>query len=104
MTVVGSSNAFPTEAFRWTSAGGMQPLGDLPGGGTYSYSAGVNGDGSVVVGHATSAFGTEAFRWTATTTASRGTSASTARSSSAAALPPSVPKRSSGTRPKACAT
>jgi len=51
-TVVGDSNSTAgTQAFRWTAAGGMQPLGVLDDGiriGTTAY--GVNADGSVVVG------------------------------------------------------
>jgi probable HAF family extracellular repeat protein len=53
------------ESFRWTSAGGMTGLGDLPGGDFYSTARGVSADGSVVVGFGTSASGYEAFRWTA---------------------------------------
>jgi probable HAF family extracellular repeat protein len=53
------------EAFRWTLAGGMAGLGDLPGGAFGSLATGVSADGSVVVGIGTSASGTEAFRWTA---------------------------------------
>src|SRR3989338_1056297 len=40
------------------------PLGDLSGGGFYSYASGVSADGSVVVGGGVSASGGEAFRWT----------------------------------------
>jgi len=56
-----------TEAFRWTSAGGMKGLGDLPG---YSLSqsiaSGVSADGSVVVGRGNLNVDNfnEAFRWT----------------------------------------
>jgi probable HAF family extracellular repeat protein len=81
-TVVGGSSSvnssggaagFPlsNEAFRWTRATGMQPLGDLPGGGYYSFATGVSADGSVVVGGSTSSASgindLEAFRWTAAT-------------------------------------
>ncbi len=61
------------EAFRWTQAGGMAGLGDLPGGAFSSSAAGVSADGSVVVGSSESAAaGTESllgqplesFRWT----------------------------------------
>jgi probable HAF family extracellular repeat protein len=53
--IVGSSrsmNAFPNgeEAFRWTDATGMLPLGDLPGGSFQSTAFAVSADGSVVVG------------------------------------------------------
>lgn len=54
-----------TEAFRWTASGGMQGLGDLPGGSFYSAAAGVSADGTVVVGYGSSDNGLEAFRWTA---------------------------------------
>lgn len=40
------------EAFRWTSEGGFEPLGDLPGGGFQSWAYAVSADGSVVVGRA----------------------------------------------------
>jgi len=59
------------EAFRWTQATGMLPLGDLPGGGFYSFANAVSADGSVIVGASTStASGVsdlEAFRWTPAT-------------------------------------
>lgn len=38
------------EAFRWTQAGGMVGLGDLPGGDFYSRAVAVSADGSVIVG------------------------------------------------------
>ncbi|CAG0952928.1 hypothetical protein PHYC_00299 [Phycisphaerales bacterium] len=41
-----------TEAFRWTAATGMVPLGDLAGGAFQSWAYDVSGDGSVVVGRA----------------------------------------------------
>ena len=56
-----------SEAFRWTTAGGMAGLGDLPGGGFGSQADGVSADGRVVVGFGTSAKGSEAFVWTAAT-------------------------------------
>lgn len=40
----------PNEAFLWTEAGGLQRLGDLPGGAVGAGAWGVSGDGSVVVG------------------------------------------------------
>jgi probable HAF family extracellular repeat protein len=52
------------EAFRWTSAGGMVGLGDLPGGASRSQANAVSADGSVIVGRGTSDSGIEAFRWT----------------------------------------
>ena len=75
-TIVGygqDSSIYP-EAFRWTSAGGMQTLGFLnPSvvGGPQSYAQGVNADGSVVVGYSSVLlvsqynYQFEAFRWTA---------------------------------------
>ncbi len=65
--VVGSSvGANGIEAFRWTSATGMQGLGDLPGGVFYSEAHGVSADGSVIVGssNSTDANREQAFRWT----------------------------------------
>lgn len=69
----GGGAGFPLsyEAFRWTRVMGMIPLGDLPGGGFWSYATGVSGDGAVVVGGSTS-FSSgvndlEAFRWTSAT-------------------------------------
>ncbi|MBX9792466.1 MAG: PEP-CTERM sorting domain-containing protein [Pirellulales bacterium] len=68
--VVGfGSSASASEAFRWTSDGGvgqvnMVGLGDLPGGGFGSRASDVSADGSVVVGSRQSTSGTEAFRWT----------------------------------------
>ena len=65
LVVVGVATTVTTvEAFRWTQAGGMVSLGDLPGGAVQSTARGVNADGSVVIGDGTSASGTEAFRWT----------------------------------------
>ncbi|MNY84058.1 hypothetical protein D3C78_02020 [compost metagenome] len=53
-------------AFRWTSDGGMQVLGDFTANGTgWSVANAVSADGSVVVGQADySNFGSHAFRWT----------------------------------------
>jgi len=52
------------EAFRWTKDGGMQGLGDLPGGSFHSKAFDVSADGSVIVGVGTGENGREAFRWT----------------------------------------
>lgn len=63
--IVGSSeSANGTEAFRWTSGGGMMGLGDFAGSTFGSLALGVSADGSVVVGAGTSVNGFEAFRWT----------------------------------------
>jgi probable HAF family extracellular repeat protein len=62
--VVGfGSTATGSQAFRWTSAGGMVGLGTLGGFGE-SGAMGVSADGSVVVGYSDSVNGTQAFRWT----------------------------------------
>lgn len=60
----GSSASGSTEAFRWTSGGGMVGLGDLAGGTFASDAQASSSDGSVVVGNGTSASGLEAYRWT----------------------------------------
>jgi hypothetical protein len=54
---VGVSGGYGGQAFRWTAAGGMQGLGDLPGGAFSSGAGGVSGDGSVIVGTGASAAG-----------------------------------------------
>lgn len=62
--VVGiGTTAAGTEAFRWSSVGGMESLGDLAGGATASKGLAVSMDGKIVVGQATSAAGKRAFRW-----------------------------------------
>jgi probable HAF family extracellular repeat protein len=64
--VVGQRKLFSVgnEAFRWTSSGGVEGLGDLPGGFVGATAEGVSADGSVIVGTGSSASGNEAFRWT----------------------------------------
>src|ERR1043166_4071537 len=63
--VVGLGNSGSgTEAFRWTSSGGMVGLGDLGGGSFFSQAFSGSADSSVVVGLGTSGSGYEAFRWT----------------------------------------
>src|SRR5262249_32472024 len=57
----GTNARFELEAFRWTAAGGMVGLGDLPGLGINSVAYGVSADGGGIVGAGKS----EAFRWTA---------------------------------------
>lgn len=61
-----SPNSEVGEAFRWTSSGGMQLLGDLaPGGIFVSSSTSISGDGSTVAGFASNSDNNlEAFRWT----------------------------------------
>ncbi len=67
-TIVGTSETDDgLTAFRWTEAGGMEPLGDLTGGIWQSSAWGVSADGSAVVGGSRSTNGMEAFRWTSTT-------------------------------------
>jgi probable HAF family extracellular repeat protein len=62
-TVVGmAASPNGSEAFRWTTAGGMVGLGMLTG--SISRANGVSADGSVVVGQSSSGTGVEAFRWT----------------------------------------
>ena len=62
------------EIYRWTLAGGIQILGDIPGGATNSTARAICADGSVIAGFGSSAASTaqcgicqEAFRWTAAT-------------------------------------
>jgi probable HAF family extracellular repeat protein len=62
------------EIFRWTAAGGIQILGDIPGGLTNSTARGISADGNTIVGFGSSAASTavcgicqEAFKWTAQT-------------------------------------
>ncbi len=54
--IVGQSRSVASgqggEAFRWTASGGMQPLGDLPGGGFQSWAYACSADGNVIVGRA----------------------------------------------------
>lgn len=53
-----------TEAMRWSSATGLIPLGDLPGGVRSSHADAVSADGSAVVGGSNSERGNEPFLWT----------------------------------------
>jgi probable HAF family extracellular repeat protein len=68
-TVVGySDTADNLEGFRWTRAGGMVDLRNLPGfpmNGGLAY--GASGDGSVIVGEGFTGTEFEAFRWSSTT-------------------------------------
>ena len=66
--VVGISRSVLTtefEAFRWTNAGGMVGLGDLPGGSFRSGAVDVSADGSVVIGHSNTGSFNEPFIWRA---------------------------------------
>ncbi len=49
----GGSN-FGQEAIKWTQAGGMVSLGDLPGGSFYCFATGVSGSGATITGVGTS--------------------------------------------------
>jgi len=62
-TVVGQSGS--DTAFRWTAAGGMVGIGDLPGGYSWSIAYDVSATGGTAVGYSWSSNGKEAFRWTA---------------------------------------
>jgi probable HAF family extracellular repeat protein len=62
--VVGDSgNGSISHAFLWTSAGGMQDLGDLPGGDNHSQGLAIN-DAGEVVGVSYSDAGRRAYLWT----------------------------------------
>jgi probable HAF family extracellular repeat protein len=70
LVIVGESKAMPgatasLRAFRWTSADGMQDLGNLGGG--FSTATATNSDGSVVVGGSLVSGKVHAFRWAAAT-------------------------------------
>lgn len=64
--VVGASSApsAELEAFRWSEAGAMVGLGELPGGTDGSSAFGVSADGAVIVGSSSSVPGNEIVRWT----------------------------------------
>ncbi|MCU0670195.1 MAG: PEP-CTERM sorting domain-containing protein [Myxococcota bacterium] len=73
-TVVGYSENSDAarHAIRWTQAGGLEDLGDLPAGSDDSVATGVSADGSVIVGAGSAGSspgsldgGAKAFRWTA---------------------------------------
>jgi probable HAF family extracellular repeat protein len=66
-TIVGSSFAGGDQAFRWTSGGGAQLLGYLPGG-VWSEAWATSSNGNVVVGYGSNGPNSyEAFRWTEST-------------------------------------
>ncbi len=56
-----------TEAYFWSAATGLLPLGDFPGGNFESQARAISADGSTVLGFGRTEFGYEAFRWTAAT-------------------------------------
>lgn len=60
-----SSSPTGAQAFRWTQAGGMVGIGNLPGATVGSTGYATSADGSVIVGRAGSASGPQPFRWTA---------------------------------------
>lgn len=65
--VVGSSDSAQStisEAFRWTTSGGIVGMGDLPGGQFRSGAYGVSADGAVVAGFGLGEDTQHAFRWT----------------------------------------
>jgi probable HAF family extracellular repeat protein len=69
-TVVGQSyTTTGLDAFRWTAAGGIVAIGNLPGSASeYGIANGVNADGSVIAGVGTTSTGAQhAFRYTAGT-------------------------------------
>lgn len=62
-----SAGGTHTAAFRWTSGGGLQDLGNLGGSSINASAQAVSGDGSIVVGQSqtgTTVGATEAFIWT----------------------------------------
>jgi uncharacterized membrane protein len=64
-TLTGTGNSgVGSEAFIWTSAGGMVGLGDLSGGFFFSRANTISSDGLVIIGDSNSTNGWEAFRWT----------------------------------------
>jgi uncharacterized membrane protein len=63
--IVGRSIGGFTEAFRWSASGGLQGLGDAPGGSKFSLALDVSDDGSVIVGQTNTALGNEAGVWDA---------------------------------------
>ena len=64
--IVGSSQTgnLDGEAFRWTQEIGMEGLGFLEGGDSFSGASAVSSDGTVVAGRSDALIGSGAFRWT----------------------------------------
>jgi uncharacterized membrane protein len=68
LTIIGTQHhTTAPQAFRWTEAGGMIGIGDLPGGPFESHARALSSDGSDIVGSGFSASGKEAFLWTGAT-------------------------------------
>jgi probable HAF family extracellular repeat protein len=64
---INGAGGFVGQACRWTMAGGIEPLGFLPGG-DFTQANGISADGSVIVGGGTIAGGGyNTFRWTQAT-------------------------------------
>jgi probable HAF family extracellular repeat protein len=61
-----SATATGVEAWRWSQATGLQPLGFLPGS-VNTFAVAISGDGQTVVGYASHSSGDLAFRWTPAT-------------------------------------
>lgn len=53
-----------SEMFRWTPAGGIEPLGDIPGGTAFSNGTCVSNDGAVIGGYGTDDLGPRPVNWT----------------------------------------
>ncbi|MCC6228477.1 MAG: hypothetical protein IT432_04540 [Phycisphaerales bacterium] len=62
--IAGTQFTGGSRGYRWTSATGPVNIGILPGGPGGCVTAGISGDGSVIVGLGGSADGARAFRWT----------------------------------------
>jgi hypothetical protein len=58
------SSSAGRQAYRWTEATGITPLGDLPGGQFFSYAEAVSGDGSKIVGQGTKENSSQPILWT----------------------------------------
>ncbi len=62
--IVGVGESVGREAFRWSMSAGIEPLGQLPGGG-FSVAMGVSGNGQLVVGSSNlPGLGYQPFTWT----------------------------------------
>lgn len=61
-------SAYFNQAFRWTPDGGLEALGDLPGGALDSIATACSADGTIVAGRGEDASGDEAIMWDASGT------------------------------------